>query len=140
MVEQVLAIAALNDRIATVRQLLSEDERNVTLTEARRKGGDGTLVEVLSAQGQLAEDRANMPSFEQQLVEGRAMLAVLLGISPAELGPTPFTLRQFTLPARVPSPCLRRWFTSGLTFLKPKQGCMPPLPQSAWRRPSSIPT
>lgn len=102
VVEQVLAIAALNDRIATVRQLLSEDERNVTLTEARRKGGDGTLVEVLSAQGQLAEDRANMPSFEQQLVEGRAMLAVLLGISPAELGPTPFTLQQFTLPARVP--------------------------------------
>ena len=102
VVAQVLAIAALNDRIATERSLLSEDERNVSLTEARRSGGAGTLVEVLSAQGQLASDRANLPALEQQLAEGRGMLAVLLGISPAELGTTDFTLDQFVLPAKVP--------------------------------------
>lgn len=102
VVTQVLAIAALNDTIATQRQLLSEDERNVSLTEARRKAGAGTLVEVLSAQGQLAGDRGSLPALEQQLAEGRAMLAVLLGISPAELGPTNFSLDQFVLPTNIP--------------------------------------
>lgn len=102
VVTQVLAIAALNDTIATQRQLLSEDERNVSLTEARRKAGAGTMVEVLSAQGQLAGDRGSLPALEQQLAEGRAMLATLLGISPAELGPTDFSLDRFVLPADIP--------------------------------------
>ncbi|MCJ2177680.1 efflux transporter outer membrane subunit [Novosphingobium album (ex Hu et al. 2023)] len=102
VVAQVLAIAALNDRVATERKLLSEDERNVSLTQSRRKAGAGTLVEVLSAQGQLASDRASLPAMEQQLAEGRTMLAVLLGISPAELEPTDFGLDDFILPASVP--------------------------------------
>jgi NodT family efflux transporter outer membrane factor (OMF) lipoprotein len=102
VVSQVLAIAALNDRIATERALLAESERNVTLTETRRRAGAGTLVEVLSAQGQLSGDRANLPLLEQQLAEGRSMLAVLTGVSPAELGATPFRLADFTLPSPVP--------------------------------------
>jgi len=102
VVAQALAIAALNDRIATVNALLSEDERNVTLTESRHKAGAGTMVEVLSAQGELARDRANLPNLQQQLAEGRAMLAVLLGVSPGELGPTDYSLEQFVLPEQVP--------------------------------------
>lgn len=102
VVAQVIAIAAINDRIATERQLLAEDERNVSLTQARQRAGSGTMVEVLSAQGQLASDRASLPSLEQQVAAGRAMLATLLGLSPAELGPTEFTLDQFLLPAQVP--------------------------------------
>ncbi|HUD29733.1 MAG TPA: efflux transporter outer membrane subunit, partial [Novosphingobium sp.] len=102
VVAQVLAIASLNDTIATERALLAEDERNVSLTESRRRAGAGTLVEVLTAQGQLAGDRATLPGLERQLAEGRAMLAVLLGISPEELEPTEFGLDEFVLPAQVP--------------------------------------
>jgi NodT family efflux transporter outer membrane factor (OMF) lipoprotein len=102
VVAQVLAIASLNDTMATQRALLAEDERNVSLTEARRKAGAGTLVEVLSAQGQLAGDRATTPALDRQMAEGRAMLAVLLGISPAELEPIDFGLGEFVLPAQVP--------------------------------------
>ena len=102
VVAQVLAIAAVNDRIATQRALLGEGERNLSLTEVRQRAGAGTLVEVLSAQGQLAEDRASLPGLEQLRDEGRAMLAVLLGLSPAQLGPTDYSLDQFALPARVP--------------------------------------
>ncbi|MGE3692773.1 MAG: efflux transporter outer membrane subunit [Novosphingobium sp.] len=100
--QQVIAIAALNDRIRTERALLAEDDRNVELTEARQRGGIGTMVEVLSAQGQQASDLANLPVLEQQLAEGRAMLAVLQGISPGELGPTDFSLERMSLPAQVP--------------------------------------
>jgi len=102
VVQQVMAIAALNDRIATEQSLLAEDERNVELTQKRQQGGVGTLVEVLSAQSQLADDRGSLPTLEQQLAEARGMLAILLGISPAELGATDFTLASFTLPSQVP--------------------------------------
>src|SRR5262249_16897342 len=86
-----------NDRIATERALLAEDERNVSLTQARQRGGVGTLVEVLSAQAKLADDRGSLPQVEQQLAEARSMLAILLGISPAELAPTAFSLDRFTV-------------------------------------------
>ena len=99
---QVLAIGALNDRISAERALLSEDEHNLALTEARQRGGVGTMVDVLSARGQLANDRAGVPALEQQLAEGRGMLAILLGISPAELGPTAFTLGALKLPEQMP--------------------------------------
>ncbi|MCX7865235.1 MAG: efflux transporter outer membrane subunit, partial [Novosphingobium sp.] len=102
VVAQVLAIAALNDRIATMKLLIAEDERNLALTRARQQGGAGTMVEVLSAEAELARDRAGLPALEQDLAEGRAMLAVLLGVSPAEIGPTDFTLEQFSLPDRIP--------------------------------------
>jgi NodT family efflux transporter outer membrane factor (OMF) lipoprotein len=102
VVAQVLALAALNDTLATERALLAEDERNVALTTARRDAGAGTLVEVLTAQSQAAADRGDLPALEQRVAEGRGMLAVLLGISPAELGTTDFHLAQFTLPASVP--------------------------------------
>lgn len=102
VVNQVLTIAALRDRIAAERSLLAESQRNVTLTEARRRGGEGTLVEVLSAQGELAADQGNVPQLEQQLAAARDLLAVLLGISPGELGATDFSLASFTLPTPVP--------------------------------------
>lgn len=102
VVSQVLAIAALNDRIATERALIAEDERNVSLTEARRKGGEGTMVEVLTAQGQLESDAAGIPALEAELAEARAMLAVLLGISPGELGSSDWSLADFALPDSVP--------------------------------------
>jgi NodT family efflux transporter outer membrane factor (OMF) lipoprotein len=102
VVQQVLAIAALNDRLATERALLAEGARNVTLTRKRESAGVGTLVEVLSAQAQLADDRGDLPMVEQQLAEARAMLATLLGVSPAELGDTGFSLDGFVLPASIP--------------------------------------
>ncbi|MEP7221867.1 MAG: efflux transporter outer membrane subunit [Novosphingobium sp.] len=102
VVVQVLTLAAINDRIATERALIAEDQRNVALTEAKRKGGEGTLVEVLSAQGQLAQDQAGLPQLEQQRAEGRDMLAILVGVTPAELGPTDFSLAAMRLPGQVP--------------------------------------
>ena len=102
VVQQVFAIAALGERIATQQALLAEDQRNVTLTQARQRAGVGTMVEVLSAQGQLSEDRASLPALEQQLAEARTMLAILVGVSPAELAVPDFSLDRFTLPDQVP--------------------------------------
>ena len=102
VVMQVLTIGAIRDRIAASQALVAEGERNVSLTEARRKAGSGTLVEVLAAQSLHAAEKGELPALDQQLAEARNMLAVLLGISPAELGATDYSLGQLTLPAKVP--------------------------------------
>jgi NodT family efflux transporter outer membrane factor (OMF) lipoprotein len=102
VVNQVLTIAAIRTRVAAANALLAEDQRNVGLTEARRRAGEGTLVEVLNAQSQLAADRGDLPQLGQELEEARHMLATLVGIAPAELGPTDFELAQFRLPADIP--------------------------------------
>ncbi|MCP8893165.1 efflux transporter outer membrane subunit [Sphingomonas faeni] len=102
VVNQVLTIAALRAQIATANRLLAEDQRNVDLTQKRRAGGEGTLVEVLNAQSQYAADRGDLPQLDQQLAEARHLLATLIGIAPAELEPSDFDLAQLALPPSVP--------------------------------------
>ncbi|MGY2736316.1 efflux transporter outer membrane subunit [Sphingomonas sp. UYP23] len=102
VVNQVLTVAAIRAQIATANALLAEDLRNVDLTQKRRQGGEGTLVEVLNAQSQYTADRGDIPQLEQQLAEARHMLATLVGIAPSELGATEFDIAKLTLPAAIP--------------------------------------
>jgi NodT family efflux transporter outer membrane factor (OMF) lipoprotein len=102
VVNQVLTVAAIRAQIATANALLAEDLRNVDLTQKRRQGGEGTLVEVLNAQSQYTADRGDIPQLEQQLAEARHLLATLVGIAPSELGATDFDIARLTLPTMVP--------------------------------------
>lgn len=102
VVGQVLSIAAIRARIATTEAILADDDRNVQLTRKRQTGGEGTMVEVLNAQSQHMADRATLPPLQQQLAEARHLLALLVGVTPADLGPTDFDLDRFVLPASVP--------------------------------------
>lgn len=102
VVNQVLTVAAIRAQVATANALLADDLRNVDLTQKRRAGGEGTLVEVLNAQSQYAADRGDIPQLEQQLAEARHLLATLVGVAPSELGATEFDLSRFTLPPQVP--------------------------------------
>jgi len=102
VVNQVLTIAALNAQIATARALLADDQRNVDLTQKRRTGGEGTLVEVLNAQSQYAADRGDLPQLDQQLAEARHLLATLIGTTPDALQPTDIALDRLTLPTTIP--------------------------------------
>ena len=102
VVNQVLTVAAIRAQVATANALLAEDLRNVDLTQKRRKGGEGTLVEVLNAQSQYTADRGDIPQLEQQLAEARHLLATLVGIAPSELGETEFDIAKLTLPTAIP--------------------------------------
>lgn len=102
VVNQVLQIAAIRARIATTQTILQDDARNVDLTQKRQQGGEGTLVEVLNAQGQYTADRTLLPPLDQRLAEARHLLAILVGVAPADLGPSDFDLAGLTLPASVP--------------------------------------
>lgn len=102
VVIQVLTIAAIRDQLAASLLVISEDERNLDLSEKQHRAGETSLVEVLSAQSQLAQDRTGLPQLYQQLAEARHMLAILIGIPPSELGATDFSLAQFSLPREIP--------------------------------------
>jgi len=102
VVNQVLSIAAVRAQIATAEGLLQEDQRNLDLTQKRKQAGEGTLVEVLNAQSQYAADRGDIPQLYQQFDEARHLLAVLVGVSPAELGATDFDLAKLVLTPGIP--------------------------------------
>jgi NodT family efflux transporter outer membrane factor (OMF) lipoprotein len=102
VVNQVLAIAGIRARIATTQSILGDDQRNLDLTRMRKQAGEGTLTEELNAQAQLTADRGLVPQLDQQLAEARHQLAILIGLAPADLGPTDFDLDRLTLPADVP--------------------------------------
>jgi len=102
VVTQAITIAAIRARIATTQALIAEDEKNVTLTDQRRRGGEGTLVQVLSAQSQLAADRTDLPPLMQSLSEARHMLAILVGEAPADFTAPDFDLATLKLPMEIP--------------------------------------
>lgn len=102
VVNQVLTIAAIRERITVEQAILADDQRNLDLTRKRQQGGEGTLVEVLTAQSQFTADRAVLPGLDQQLAQARHLLAVLIGVPPADLGPTDIDLGRLTLPAALP--------------------------------------
>lgn len=102
VVVQVLTAAAITTQIETIQTLIDEDARNVDLTEKRRRGGTGTLVDVLNAQAQLASDRTLLPPLRQQLADTHHTLAVLVGEMPAEADLPQLSLDAFTLPREIP--------------------------------------
>lgn len=102
VVNQVLTIAAIRAQIDTANTLLADDRRNVDLTQKRKQAGEGTLTEVLNAQSQYQADRGDIPQLQQQLNEARHLLATLVGVAPADLGPTDFDLDRLALPQSVP--------------------------------------
>ncbi|MBA2932613.1 efflux transporter outer membrane subunit [Sphingomonas sp. CGMCC 1.13654] len=102
VVGQVLTIAAIARQIDVADALLADDQRNVDLVTKRQQAGEGTMVEVLNAQAQFTADRGDIPQLRQQYDEARHLLATLVGIAPADLGPTDLRLETLTLPTSVP--------------------------------------
>jgi NodT family efflux transporter outer membrane factor (OMF) lipoprotein len=102
VVNQVLTIAAIRAEIDTANALLADDQRNTDLTQKRKDAGEGTLTEVLNAQAQYEADRSEIPQLGQQLDEARHLLATLVGVAPADLGPTDFDLTSLALPQQIP--------------------------------------
>lgn len=99
---QVITIAAINSRIATVQALIADDRKTVDLIDRRRRAGEGTLVQVLTAQSQLADDQTALPPLYQRLSEATHMLALLVGETPSGFNGPKLTLADIVLPASIP--------------------------------------
>jgi NodT family efflux transporter outer membrane factor (OMF) lipoprotein len=99
---QAITIAGLRAQIKTVNQILADDQRNLDLVKTAQAGGTATMVDVTTAQTQLANDRTLLPPLRQQLSVARDALAVYVGKTPADWSPPDFDLDGLTLPKVVP--------------------------------------
>jgi NodT family efflux transporter outer membrane factor (OMF) lipoprotein len=109
---QALTIATLNAQIAAVNQMIAADQANIDLVHKANALGGSTATARVSAQSQLEQDRALLPSLEGQLAAARHALALLVGHAPADWTAPDFTLADLTLaepvPVALPSALVRK--------------------------------
>jgi NodT family efflux transporter outer membrane factor (OMF) lipoprotein len=97
-----IAIASTRLQIATVEDLIKNDQKNLALVQRELDAGKVARSEVLTAAAQLESDRTQLPGLHQQLSVARHALAVLAGRAPAAWSPPEFDIAEFTLPDDLP--------------------------------------
>lgn len=97
-----LTLATLNAQIDNTQEIIREDKKNLDLVQKAYQLGSGTKVDVLSAEGQLANDQTLLPALYQQLSVVKDQLNVLVGKFPANWQPPDFKLKNFVLPKELP--------------------------------------
>lgn len=101
-VTQAIEIASLRQQIKASKDIIRDDEHNLHLVTLAYKAGKAARSDVLTAQSQLANDRAQLPPLKQQLSVARHALSVLVGKFPAQWPAPQFDLNEFSLPTALP--------------------------------------
>lgn len=101
-VTEAIAIASTRLEIATVLDLIANDEKNLGLVRREHDAGKVARSEVLAAEAQLAGDQTALPALRQSLATARHALAVLAGRPAGEWSPPDFDVAELALPAEVP--------------------------------------
>jgi NodT family efflux transporter outer membrane factor (OMF) lipoprotein len=102
VVTQAITIASLRAQLQANEEVVADDVRNLELVRLRYEAGKTPRTDVLSAETQLAADRAALPGLRQQLAAARDALVILTGRAPAAWSPPEFELGEFTLPGELP--------------------------------------
>jgi NodT family efflux transporter outer membrane factor (OMF) lipoprotein len=102
VVTQAINIAAARRQIKVTEEIVSDDEKNLSLVRTKFDAGKAAQTDILAAETQLANDRTQLPPLRQQLSAARHALSVLLGKFPAEWSPPDFDLAELTLPGELP--------------------------------------
>lgn len=108
-VTEVITIASLQAQIKASEDILAEDENNLALVRQKFEAGKAAQTDVLTAETQLAVDRAALPPLRQQLSSARHALSILTGRPPAEWSPPDFNLDDLTLPGDLPLSLPSEW-------------------------------
>jgi len=90
-------IRTLEDRLRVAHTNLVLQQESLRLATARFEGGETSQRDVEQATTRLAQTEAQIPRLEQALRQNKDALAVLLGLTPDEIG------RHLTGPSRIPS-------------------------------------
>jgi NodT family efflux transporter outer membrane factor (OMF) lipoprotein len=101
-VTEAIAIASTRLQIATVEDVIKNDEKNLDLTQRELDAGKVARTDVLTAEAQLENDRVQLPPLHQQLSVARHALTALAGKPTGEWSPPDFNIDEFTLPDNIP--------------------------------------
>jgi NodT family efflux transporter outer membrane factor (OMF) lipoprotein len=94
--------AQLRKQIELTKQLLAVEQRELAITEARKRAGGASDADVESKKATVAETQATIPPLEAQLDGVNHQLAVLMGKSPAEAQIPELSLDALRLPQELP--------------------------------------
>lgn len=102
VVSQAILIGSLRAQVQAIEEVIGNDQQTLSLVRQEFEAGKVARADVLTAQTQLASDRALLPPLRQQLSGARHALAILVGRPPAVGSVPAFSLKDFTLPGNLP--------------------------------------
>lgn len=102
ILDKAVSIAVLNAQKDALNQIITEDKRNLQLIQEKFRLGATTQQDVISAQNQLTQDEAMLPSLLKELNNTKNSLNTAVGSVPAAWEPPTFELSKFTLPKDLP--------------------------------------
>ena len=97
-------LLSLRERIAIARANLAASEQILRIVQRRVDAGYSASADLIQERANMAAQRALIPALEQQALEAKDALGLLLGRPPEGLTVTGDGLRDLTGPAVVPGP------------------------------------
>lgn len=101
-VTEAVAMAAARQEIATVEEIVTDDEKNLQMARTKFDVGKAARTDVLTAESQLTGDRTQLATLRQELSAARHAMSVLAGRSPADWSAPDFKMDDFHLPTELP--------------------------------------
>jgi NodT family efflux transporter outer membrane factor (OMF) lipoprotein len=109
---QAMRVASLRAQLASLQQVVGEDQRVLEMIRAAQKAGSEAPSATSGGEAQLAEDEALIPPVERDLAAARHQLALLVGKSPAEWSAPDFDIAKIVstadIPVSLPSELVRK--------------------------------
>lgn len=106
LVNNIIATALAEAGARTTRDalqsIIKQQGKTLKLVKAQERYGTALRSDVLRAQTQLAETRALIPDYNQQIAVARHRMAILIGKPPSAYHGPKFTLDDFSLPHTLP--------------------------------------
>ncbi len=79
-------LRTLQNRLAILNQSIAAQEHSLEIAETRYNAGETSELDPLQAKTELSKTKAEAPELENGVVQATNALAVLLGMTPAEIG------------------------------------------------------
>jgi NodT family efflux transporter outer membrane factor (OMF) lipoprotein len=102
VIDTAIARAAYAEEIAASEELVTSLRGEVAIARTQAQAGTATYAAVLALETQLANTSATIPPLRQQLAHASALLASLVGRTPAEWQPPAIALDDLSLPRELP--------------------------------------
>ena len=99
---QALGLASAGEQMRAVQDIVAADQRNLELVRISSLAGKTANLDVLTAESQLAADRALLPPLRQQQAAAQHALALLAGRTSDAWSPPAFDFDSLALPADLP--------------------------------------
>ena len=102
IVEQALIIGDANIQIATLNEIVANEEADLKTIRAARAAGGASAADVVQAEGQIAADRSQIPAQRQRIAAANHRMAVLVGKPPSDFAAPVFDANSAELPEVLP--------------------------------------